>query len=206
MSGQPGDDRAAQRRKRLIAITAALVGLTIVVPLAGALLHQVFGTEQPPPARVVPSLPTAAESTIKPLMVRSVISAEVAAPDQCLPAALAVPEVAPGTLRTCNFAKTELYTLGADDVRLQLTAVNPMPSLAVANSYTVQVLMTAESATTFHDFTAANVGKQVAFVRAGVVVAAPAIREPISGQSLELSGALTADDSAEITRLLREES
>ncbi len=205
MSVQPGQDPAARRRKRLIAVTAALVGLTIVVPLAGALLHQLFVPAPPPPARTVPTLPTPAALTIKPLTVRSVIRAVKATPDQCLPAALAAPQGDPGTLRICNFDKTALYTLGADSVQLDLTSVSPVPSL-VATTYSVQVGMTEDSAQIFHTFTAANVGKEVAFVRAGVVVAAPAIKEPILSQSLELSGALTADDSTEITRLLREES
>ena len=66
--------------------------------------------------------------------------------------------------------------------------------------------MTPESATEFGTFTAGQVGKQVAFVRAGTVVWGPKIAAPIDGQVLQLSGELTAEQAKQIATMLRDES
>jgi preprotein translocase subunit SecD len=55
-------------------------------------------------------------------------------------------------------------------------------------------------------YTAANVGKQLAFVRDGAVLAAPAIDQPINGQSLQLSGNMTQATAETIVRMLRDGS
>jgi preprotein translocase subunit SecD len=64
--------------------------------------------------------------------------------------------------------------------------------------------MDAASSAAFAKYTAANVGGQIAFVRDGVVVAAPAISQPIDGQSLQISGELSAATAATIARMLRD--
>jgi preprotein translocase subunit SecD len=51
-----------------------------------------------------------------------------------------------------------------------------------------------------------RVGQQVAFVRAGTVGWGPKISAPIEGQVLQLSGELTSEQAAEITRMLRDET
>ena len=66
--------------------------------------------------------------------------------------------------------------------------------------------MTNESAQQFGQFTAGQVGKQVAFVRAGTVVWGPKIGAPIDGQVLQLSGELTPEQAKEIARMLRDET
>jgi preprotein translocase subunit SecD len=70
----------------------------------------------------------------------------------------------------------------------------------------VQMSMTDESAKQFGQFTAGQVGKQVAFVRAGTVVWGPKISAPIDGQVLQLSGELTPEQAKEIARMLRDET
>ena len=70
----------------------------------------------------------------------------------------------------------------------------------------MQVTLTNESTTAFAQYTAAHVGQQVAFVRAGIVVWAPKITEPVDGQVLQLSGDVTAEQATEIARMLRDEA
>lgn len=201
------DDRAraaAQRRRKIsIAIIAALVGVAIVVPIAGALLTQMFGSDTPAEQRA--ATPTSTEPpvyTIKPLAVRPVLAVEGILPEQCPPPGPAAPTA---ELRTCDFARTALYTLGPEGVQLQLIRVDSLLS-PITNGYIVQVAMNPESATAFADFTGTQVGKQIAFVRASVVVSAPQISEAIVGDTLQLSGELTEQQSDEMARLLRDET
>jgi preprotein translocase subunit SecD len=66
--------------------------------------------------------------------------------------------------------------------------------------------MDQSSGASFGQYTGTQVGKQVAFVRDGVVLAAPAIGAPLDGKSLQLSGELTAATAETIARMLREGS
>ncbi|WP_199256296.1 SecDF P1 head subdomain-containing protein [Mycolicibacterium mengxianglii] len=195
---------AATRRRRIsIAIIAAIVGVAIVVPIAGALLTQLFGSDAAPAQRGAASTSAAPpEYTIKPLAVRPVLAVEGVLSDQCPPAAPTPPGA---ELRTCDFARTALYTLGPEAVRLQLVRVDSLLS-PITKGYIVQVAMNPESARAFADFTGTQIGKQVAFVRASVVVSAPEISEKIAGDTLQLSGNLTEPQSQEMARLLRDEA
>lgn len=201
------DDRARmaadRRRKILIAVVAAIIGVAVVVPIGGALLQQIFGSDTPAGQRDATATTTAPPVyTIKPLAVRPVISVEGTLPEQCPPPA----PVPPGEiLRTCDFARTALFTLGPEAVRLQLVRVDSLLS-PITKAWLVQVSMNTESATAFADFTQTQVGKQVAFVRASVVVSAPNIQEAISGDTLQLSGNLSEQQSQEMARLLRDEA
>jgi hypothetical protein len=203
MGSQAEQEQAARRRKRLIAVMAVVVGVAMVVPIASALLQYLFGTDRSGQVVAATDTTTAAPVlTIAPLEVRPVVTAEGVAPEQCIPPP-PVPPTEP--LRTCDFAKTAVYDLGASGAALQLIRVDSLLS-PITNGYIVQVSMTSEAAQAFQTFTAANVGKQVAFMRAGVVVSAPEITEPITGTTLQLSGELTADQSTEMARLLRDET
>jgi hypothetical protein len=199
----PAREAAARRRKILIAVVAAVIGVAVVVPIAGALLQQIFSDDTSVADRAAtPTSTTPPVYTIKPLAVRPVIAAEGIAPDMCPPPAPVPPTV---EMRTCDFARTALYTLGPEAVRLQLIRVDSLLS-PITNAFLVQVSMNAESATAFADFTQTQVGKQVAFVRAGQVVSAPNIMEAMSGDTLQLSGNLTEEQSKEMARLLRDET
>jgi preprotein translocase subunit SecD len=70
----------------------------------------------------------------------------------------------------------------------------------------VQIVMAPRSSAAFAQYTTANIGKQVAFVRDGLVLAAPAITQPIDGQSIQLSGELTQATADTIARMLRDGS
>lgn len=195
---------AAQRRRRItIAVIAGVAGVAVVVPIAGSLLVQLGSPDGRAAEQAATSTSTAPPVyTIKPLAVRPVLAVEGVLPEQCPPPQPVVPT---GDLRTCDFARTALYTLGPEGVQLQLVRVDSLLS-PITNGYIVQVSMNAESATAFAEYTATQIGKQVAFVRASVVVSAPQITEAIAGDTLQLSGNLTEQQSDEIARLLQDEA
>ena len=193
-------DNRKRNRKILIAVMAAISSVAIIVPLVSALLGTTFGRNDA--ATPVTATTTAPPLTIKPLPVRTVESAFVTTPDQCPPPTPAPPKE---PTRICDIAKTAVYELGPEALRVQLTNVdsflNPLTGVQM-----VQMSMTKESAEEFGKFTAGQVGKQVAFVRGGTVVWGPKITSPIEGQVLQLSGELTQDQAKEIARMIRDES
>ncbi len=192
-------DTRSRNRKILIALMAAVSSAAIVVPLLLGLLAPQLNRQAELPAAPTTTAPPL---TIKPLPVRPVISAFVTTPEQCPPSTPAPPDQ---PMRVCDIERTAVYEMGPEGLRVQLTDVdsflNPLTGVEL-----VQMTMTPESATEFGRFTAGQVGKQVAFVRAGTVVWGPRIAAPIDGQVLQLSGELTPEQAKEIARKLRDES
>lgn len=192
-------DFRRRNRKILIALMAAISSAAIVVPMLLGLLAPRLDRQAD-----MPSAPTTTQPplTIKPLPVRPVISAFVTTPEQCPPPTPVPPDK---PMRVCDINKTAVYEMGPEGLRVQLTNVdsfrNPLTGVEL-----VQMTMTPESASQFGEFTKGQVGKQVAFVRAGTVVWGPKIAAPIDGQVLQLSGELTPEQAKEIARKLRDES
>ena len=190
------------RRKVLVAIVAALGALSIIVPIASALLSQAFSRPKPAPTTQSATASVPAGPTIKPLSVRPVMQIEATAPEQCPAVAPTLPA---DPLTTCDIDRTALYSLGPEALALQLTRVSSVLS-PITSQFVIQVMMTPESAQGFGTFTAAQVNRQIAFVRDGSVVSAPQISESISSQSLQLTGNLTAQSADQIVKLLRDGS
>jgi preprotein translocase subunit SecD len=190
-------DFRRRNRRMLIAVMAAISAAAIVVPVLGVLLAPGLNREVAAPTTTTTTTPVL---TIKPLSVRPVISAFVTTPDQCPPPASVAPDQ---PMRICDITKTAVYELQPEALKVQLTDVdsflNPITGVQL-----VQMTMTNDSASAFGQFTAGQVGKQVAFVRDGTVVWGPKIAVPIDGQVLQLSGDLTADQAKEIARMLRD--
>jgi preprotein translocase subunit SecD len=188
-----------RNRRILIAVMAAISAAAIVVPVLGVLVAPGLNRDSATP---ITTTTTAPPLTIKPLSVRPVVSAFVTTPDQCPPPTPAPPDQ---PMRICDIAKTAVYELQPEALRVQLVNVdsfkNPLTGVEL-----VQMSMTDESAQQFGRFTAGQVGKQVAFVRAGTVVWGPKISAPIDGQVLQLSGELTPEQAKEIARMLRDET
>ena len=193
-----------------IAVAAVLGVITVLALLTSRKDSEAPAPVAPSPA-AAPMIPTSAAegsanpptnaaSTIKPLSVRPVVSAFVTTPDLCPPQAPTPPDQ---TVRICDFTKTAVYELNPEALQIQLTNVasflNPL-----TGAETVQMAMNSESSTQFQQFTAGQVGKQIAFVRDGMVVWGPKISGPIDGQVLQLSGDLTPTQAQEIVRLLRD--
>lgn len=139
-----------------------------------------------------------------PLAVRPVVELPlVARPGDC-------PDVPPpmppdATVRTCDVDRAAVYQLGPIALALNLTGATET-KLPTSDFHTVQMSMDQASSASFAQYTAANIGKRLAFVRDGVVLAAPAISEPIDGQSIQISGELSASTAATIAAMLREGS
>jgi preprotein translocase subunit SecD len=93
--------------------------------------------------------------------------------------------------------------MGPVALQLNLTGAKAV-KLPLSEFYSVQLAMDPGSGSAFAGYTAANVGKQLAFVRNGVVLAAPAIDQPINGQSLQLSGDMTQATAETIATMLRD--
>jgi preprotein translocase subunit SecD len=193
-------DTTRRNRRILIAVTAALAAAAIVVPVLGVLMAPTMMKNQPTAA--ITTTTTKPVLTIKPVALRPVIGAFVTTPEECVPPPPTPPDQ---PLHTCDITQTAVHDLGPEDLRLQLTDVasflNPL-----TNKQLVQITMTTESTTDFARYTAEHVGQQVAFVRAGIVVWAPKITQPIDGQVLQLSGDVTAERAKEIARMLRDEA
>lgn len=66
----------------------------------------------------------------------------------------------------------------------------------------VTVEFDPEGARTWSDFTAANVGNQVAILINGRVLSAPSIQSPITGGVTQITGNFTADEADQLARQL----
>jgi preprotein translocase subunit SecD len=105
-------------------------------------------------------------------------------------------------LLTCNQDGTQKYLLGP--VFLQGTeisnAVSSPPSQGKAG-WTVD--LTFKDPKTWADFTAANIGKQAAFVLDTQVVSAPTIQSAITGGSTEISGNFSQQQTKDLADILK---
>jgi len=191
---------ARRNRRILIAVTAALAVVAIVIPVLGVVMAPTMVNDQA--NTPISTTTTQLVLTIKPVALRPVIGAFVTTPEECVPPPPTPPDQ---PLRTCDITKTAVYDLGPEELRLQLTDVDSFLN-PLTNKQLVQVTLTDESTKAFAQYTTAHVGQQVAFVRAGTVVWAPKITEPIDGQVLQLSGDVTAEQAKEIARMLRDEA
>ena len=143
---------------------------------------------------------TPPELKIKPVSVRPVVSAFVTTPQECPPPPMDAPEK---PARACDFDQTAVYELRPEALRVELTGVsslrNPLTGVEI-----VQMSLTKESARQFEDFSAAEVGHQIAFVRQGTVVWSPKISDRTDGEILQLSGDMTSEQADEVARMLRD--
>ena len=191
-------------RRVAIAVLASVgilaMASTIVVGAAMAFMTK----DQDRAPQRTNAMPTRVEPPVIgiPLAVRPVLSPPlVANPGDCPPVPPPTPSEAP--IEVCDVDRAAVYRLGPVGLALDLTGATET-KLPDSDFHTVQMSMNQASTTAFAQYTAANVGKQIAFVRDGVVLAAPAISQPIDGQSIQISGELRAETAATIARMLRE--
>ena len=196
-------DSKKRNRRILIAVMAAISSVAIIVPLVSALLG-LFGSAKLNNADGPTTTSAAPVYTIKPLVVRPVVSAYVTTPDQC-PAPPPAPVPPDQPMRICDITKTAVYELKPEALKVQLTKVDSFVN-PLTGVQTVEMSMNKDSAEKFAKFTEGEVGKQIAFVRAGTVVWGPKIGGRIEGEVLQLSGDLKPEQAKEITRMLKDES
>lgn len=195
--------RRTQLLKKILAVVALLGSLAVIVAIIGSVWMQLIGGKAEDPGQPPgTSRPAAPAPNIKPLPVRPV--QEVRSPDEC-PPSLGPPKLLPpsAVVTACDMTRTAAYVLGPQAIELQLSAVESV-KLPTSEFYVVQVTMQPASAAAFADLTAHHVGRQLAFVRDGVVVSAPQISAPIDSRGIELSGNLTAQQADDMARILRQ--
>lgn len=191
------------RRRITIAVLGSLGILAMVGTTLGAVVMPFMQREMAPPARSAVATPTSTVPPIvmKPLAVRPVLQALVATPEECQ--ALPPPPPPDQPQQACDLDGAARYEMGPVALELNLTGVKSV-QLPMSEFFSVQLAMDPGSGAAFAGYTGANVGKQLAFVRDGVVLAAPAIDQPINGQSLQLSGNMSGATAETIVRMLRD--
>jgi preprotein translocase subunit SecD len=175
----------------------AMVATTVAAVVMPLLLGQ---DDEAAAARTATTTPTV---YLAPLTVRPVVQAMVAAPDQCKPGPPPPPSPPTAPLTICDVEQKAQYQLGPEALRLNLTGAISI-KLPMSEFYAVQLTMDQDSGASFNQYTGTQVGKQVAFVRDGVVLAAPVISAPLNGESLQFSGELSSATAETIARMLRE--
>ena len=194
------------RKRILIAVLGSLGILAMVgTTLGGVIMPLMMGDSSGAGTSRTAPTPTATPPPVigRPLAVRPVAKALVSNPEECLP--VPPPPAYDQPAQVCDLDNAARYDLGPVALQLSLTAVSSA-KLPMTEFYTVQIAMDASSSAAFTSYTAANIGKQLAFVRDGVVLAAPPIDQPISGQSIQLSGNMTKETAETIARMLRDGS
>ena len=198
--------RGWSRRKLLVAGLAS-VGILAMVGTTAATLVMPFllRNEEAASPRTVAPLPTSTAPTryIAPLAVRPVGRALVPQGEQCAPGPPPPPAPPAEPATTCDVERKAFYERGPVGVELTRTDANAI-KLPMTPFYAVQLVMDSASGARFGQYTGTQIGKQVAFIRDGVVLAAPAIGAPINGQSLQLSGDMTKETADTIARMLLE--
>ncbi|GLP84278.1 SecDF P1 head subdomain-containing protein [Mycobacterium antarcticum] len=190
-------------RRVMIAVLASIGILAMVSTLVVGVAMAFMMKDQGRVAQRTPTMPTTVTPPVLgiPLAVRPVVEVPlVANPEDCPPVPPPTPPEAP--IRACDVDRAAVYQLGPVALSLNLTGATET-KLPTGDFHTVQMSMTAGSSADFARYTAANVGKQLAFVRNGVVLAAPAISQAIDGQSIQISGELGAATAATIVQMLR---
>jgi hypothetical protein len=192
----------SRNRRILFAVLAAVASLAVIVPALVGLVSSIGISRDKQQAASVTPTSTKPVITIKPLPVRPVISAYVTTPDQCPPPG-APPADQPA--RICDIPGTAVYELGPEAMQLELVNADSFRN-PLTNAEVVQMSMTPESSSAFQQFTSGQVGKQVAFVRAGTVVWGPRITAPIDGEVLQLTGNISSDQAKEIVRVIKDQT
>jgi preprotein translocase subunit SecD len=178
--------------------------LTSAVVL-GAVTCACHATHQPS-SPATPSRPPTTQAVaplvnIQSLPVRPVQKSQPTNPDKCPATNPKAPAAPTNVLVTCDLARTTLYTLGPEVMRLALTHVDSPKSLT-SDFYEVNLTMDPPSATAWASFTATHLHAHIAFVRDDLVLEAPMIEEQVTSGQLALTTqtAQAADELAQLAR------
>jgi hypothetical protein len=195
----PGSTGRWSRRRILIAVLGSLGILAMVGTTLGAVVMPFLAKESAaPPSRSSTPTSTTPAIVMKPLAVRPVFQALVSTPEECQ---LPPPPPPDQPQQACDLDRAARYDMGPVALELNLTGAKAV-KLPMSEFYSVQLAMDPGSGAAFAGYTAANIGKQLAFVRDGMVLAAPAIDQPIEGQSLQLSGNMSQATAETIVHML----
>jgi hypothetical protein len=200
-----GSSQRWSSRKIAIAVMASLGILGLVATTFASVLMPLLFRDSDPPGNRTVATPTSMVPPIigLPLSIRPVLEQLlVAPPDECKPV-LEPPPVPTVPISACDLDKKIRYRLGPVGLQLKLIGATSA-KVPLTDFYGVQIGLDMASSADFAQYTGANIGKQVAFVRDGVVLAAPKISAPISGSSIQLSGEMNAETAETIARMVRD--
>jgi hypothetical protein len=203
----PSPSQRWSSRNIAIAVTASLGILGLVGTTLATVLTPLLFRDSGPAANRPVATPTMTVPPIigLPLSVRPVLEQPlVAQPDECKPV-LQPPPAPTVPISACDLEKKARYQLGPVGLQLKLTGATSA-KVPLTDFYGVQIGLDMTSSAEFAQYTGANIGKQVAFVRDGVVLAAPKITAPINGSSIQLSGEMNAETAETIARMVRDGS
>jgi preprotein translocase subunit SecD len=160
--------------------------------------------QAPPTTSTTTTAPTTTQSaaaavSIQPLPVRPVQKSQPTTPNKCPATNPGAPVPPANVLVTCDLARTTVYTLGPETMRLALTHVDPPKSLT-SGFYEVSLTIDPPSAAAWAAFTAAHPKDHVAFIRDDLVLEAPIIEEPVTSGKIALTTqtAQAADQLAQL--------
>lgn len=200
-----GSSKRWSNRKIAIAVMAVLgifgmVATTLAAVVLPLLLRDSDQNSSADRAATAPMM-TVPPIIGRPLAIRPVVDQPlVPRPGEC-EASPPPPPTDPAF--ACDLDKKARYSLGPVGLQLNLTSASSS-QVPLTQTYGVQIGLDMASSAEFAQYTGANIGKQVAFVRDGVVLAAPTISAPISGASIQLSGDMTAQSAETIARMVRD--
>jgi hypothetical protein len=199
--------RGWSRRKIVIAVLASIGIFALAATTVAAVVMPFLANQGDDSAQRSARGPTLTTPTdyLAPLIVRPVVQTLVATPEQCQPSPSSPPPPPAEPLSTCDVEQKAQYQLGPEALRLNLTGASSI-KLPMSEFYAVQLTMDQSSGASFGQYTGTQVGRRVAFVRDGVVLAAPTIGAALDGDSLQLSWELTAATAETMARMLREGS
>jgi hypothetical protein len=136
---------------------------------------------------------------IQPLPVRPVQKSQPTTPDKCPATNPNTPAAPTDVLITCDLARTILYTLGPETLRLVLTHVDSPKSLT-SDFYEVNLTMDPASATAWASFTGEHLHAHIAFIRDDLVLEAPIIQEQVTSGQVALT-TQTAQAAVQLAQL-----
>ena len=186
----PGDECHGGVRARKPLMGAR--GLTSALLLGAAMCgchsapHHTSATTSTTAAAPTTTQSAAPAANIQPLPVRPVQKSQPTTPNKCPATNPSAPVAPANALATCDLARTTLYTLGPETMRLALTHVDPPASLT-SGFYEVSLTMDPSSAAAWAAFTAAHLQDHVAFIRDDLVLEAPIIEERVTSGKIALT-------------------
>jgi preprotein translocase subunit SecD len=161
--------------------------------------HRASPTTSTTAAPTTTTQAAAPAANIQPLPVRPVQKSQPTTLNKCSATNPSAPVAPANVLVTCDLARTTLYTLGPETMRLGLTHVDPPTSLS-SGFYEVSLTMDPSSAAAWAAFTAAHLQDHVAFIRDDLVLEAPIIEEQVTSGKIALT-TQTAQASDQLAQL-----
>jgi preprotein translocase subunit SecD len=104
------------------------------------------------------------------------------------------------------FSVEKVDRLGSEsltNVSIKLMPMVISESNAISDSYAILLSFTEKGGETLRDLTGRNLGRRLAVVAGGKLLAAPIITEPVSGGQIQIGGYFTKSEASAIADAIR---